>query len=62
MHPGVIGVKNAEKSNGEQKQLTLRKMVIVTDGNTVEVSELQLSPLEVCEVARRLLKLFGGPE
>jgi len=37
-----------------------RRLVIETDGSNVHIPEMSMSPIEVCEIARRLIKRFGG--
>ena len=44
-----------------KKQIqTPRRVVIQTDGSIVEIIELQVTMLELCEIGRRLIRVAGG--
>ena len=38
----------------------LRRIVITSDGLNIDIPTLEVSNLELCEIARRILRKFGG--
>ena len=42
------------------KAIKNRRIVIETDGRTVNITEMGISPLEACEICKRIIKQFGG--
>ena len=58
------GAKSVEDSKTPKPELVdvskPRLLVIETDGTKVTIQTCQLTDLEICEVARRLIRLVGG--
>ena len=54
--------KKAKKERGPKKPQgkQLRRLVITTDGVNIDIEKCQLSVLEICEIARRLIKQYAG--
>lgn len=44
-----------KKDNAER-----RRIVIETDGVNINIAELDSTPLELCEICRRIIKKFKG--
>ena len=43
-----------------EDKVEIRRIVIETDGDRIHIAEFNSTPLEMCEICRRLLKFFGG--
>ena len=54
--------KKAKKERGPKKPQgkQLRRLVIATDGVNIDIEKSELSVLEICEIARRLLRQYAG--
>lgn len=59
-----IGVRNVESENQTppKTEPELRVIIIATDGVGIKVEKNELTGLEVCEMCRRLLVVYGGAE
>lgn len=58
-----IGVRNVESENQTPKsEPELRFFIVVTDGRGIKVEKNDLTNLEICEMCRRLLAVYGGAE
>jgi len=45
----------------ELKELKkLRRIVIETDGDSINIAEFDSTPLEMCEICRRIIRMFKG--
>ncbi len=55
--------KKEEKEKGPTKpQGQLRRITIATDGVNINIEKTEISVLELCEVARRILKQYAGEQ
>jgi len=45
-----------------ESKVDIRRIVIETDGDSIHIAEFNSTPLEMCEICRRLLRFFGGDE
>jgi len=43
-----------------ESKVDVRRIVIETDGDRIHIAEFNSTPLEMCEICRRLLRFFGG--